>query len=127
VLEELWIRTPLHSTTDHTWLYKVLSRISSKRLRQLFILFDIRHLFDETAQAKLWDLAESPDYTWVDNLLSTKQYSCLTHVVFVAWATADGVMPDRQEWMERLSVKFPRMCARGIFQTSVWVADMDRT
>jgi len=120
-IEEVWLRSQLgaRKSTNCSWMCILVSHISSKKLHTLSLVFDNSREPHDITLSQVLDVFESKQYSLIDDLLSTAQFSSLRKVRFQIHAHAEYAMPDEQQWHRALSSRLPNLCARGILGAHV--------
>jgi len=123
-MEQLSLRTQLgpRIRMDYTWIYSLMSRISSRKLHTISLVFDVRKEHHENILDEVLDVFDAEHYSLIDNLLSKAQFWNLKKVDFWVWADADCSMPDQEQWFVLgLSSRLPKLYARRILHAYISV------
>jgi len=121
-LEQLRLRAQVQPLADYSWIYNSLCNISSTKVNEVYILFDIRrHEPHAAILNEILDVFSPQKYVLIDDLLSSSQFSGLAHVAFSCWAAPGSILPDQLQWYSFLSSMLPKLYARRVLSAAVFV------
>jgi len=119
-MEYLWLRTRFgaRGRTDYTWIYSLISRISSTKLRAISLRFDLyrQEPHEILTLDDVLKIFDSRHYALIDDTLSTDQYASLMIIGFWLRLRADAryAVPIERQWHTQLVLRFPKLHARGV-------------